>query len=516
MAENERCWTGDKLTERRQRMSPLPHISQWLLNDSIRCTVGQVISIDILSDDVLLEIFDFYVNEDSDEDSDDEDFKKEIEKWQTLVHVCRRWRSVVFGSPRRLNLRLVCTSETPARNTLDVWPSLPLIIGDSADTTTKGADEILAVLGRNDRVVKIDLFNVDDSDLKTVLAAMQVPFPELTDLLLISDYGKVSDLPDSFLGGSAPRLQFLKLASVSFPSLPKLLLSATHLVNLYLVDIPHSGYFSPEAMVTALSSSTTLEHLVIHFESPQSRPDWASRRLPPPTRSVLPVLTIFRFKGVCEYLEDLVTGIDAPRLDKLYITFFNQIVFDTPQFIQFVLRSPTLETFQKVLVVFEHGAARVNLSSQISDYGRLKVKIPCMELDWQVSSMEQVCTLCLPPLSTLEDVYIYESPYSQPIWQDNIENTLWLELLQPFAAVKNLFLSREFASRIIGPALQELTEGRMAEVLPTLENIFLEELQPSGTVQEGIQQFIATRQVTSHPIAVYRWDNSKHDITSYY
>ena len=445
----------------------------------------------MLSDDVLLEMFDFYVSEDSDDDSDDEDFKKEIEKWQTLVHVCRRWRSVVFGSPRRLNLRLVCTSETPARDTLDVWPSLPLIIGDSADATkAKGADEILAVLGRSDRVVKIDLFNVDGSDLENVLAVMQVPFPELTDLLLISDHGKVSALPNSFLGGSAPRLQSLQLASVSFPGLPKLLLSATHLVTLYLVDIPHSGYFSPEAMVTALSSSPTLDHLVIQFESPQSRPDWANRRLPPPTRAFLPVLTIFRFKGACEYLEDLVTGIDVPRLNKLYITFFNQIVFDTPQFIQFVRRSPTFETFEKALVVFEHGAARVNLtSSQISGYGRLKVKIPCMELD------------CL---------------YSQPIWQDNIENTLWLELLQPFAAVKNLYLSKEFASRIIGPALQELTGGRMAEVLPTLQNIFLEELQPSGTVQEGIQQFIATRQVTSHPIAVSHWDDSKQEMARYY
>ena len=484
----------------------------------MRCTVSQVILIDMLSDDVLLEIFDFYVSEDSDDDSDDEDFKKEIEKWQTLVHVCRRWRSVVFGSPRRLNLRLVCTSETPARNTLDVWPSLPLIIGDSADATkAKGADEILAVLGRSDRVVKIDLFNVDGSDLENVLAVMQVPFPELTDLLLISDHGKVSALPNSFLGGSTPRLQSLQLASVSFPGLPKLLLSATHLVTLYLVDIPHSGYFSPEAMVTALSSSPTLDHLVIQFESPQSRPDWANRRLPPPTRAFLPVLTIFRFKGACEYLEDLVTGIDVPRLNKLYITFFNQIVFDTPQFIQFVRRSPTFETFEKALVVFEHGAARVNLtSSQISGYGRLKVKIPCMELDWQVSSMEQVCTLCLPPLSTLEDVYLYESLYSQPIWQDNIENTLWLELLQPFAAVKNLYLSKEFASRIIGPALQELTGGRMAEVLPTLQNIFLEELQPSGTVQEGIQQFIATRQVTSHPIAVSHWDDSKQEMARYY
>ena len=109
----------------------------------------------------------------------------------------------------------------------------------------------------------------------------------------------------------------------------------------------------------------------------------------------------------------------------------------------------------------------------------------------------------------LEHLYIYESPYSRPFWKDNIENTLWLELLRPFPAVKNLYLSDKFAS-LITPALQELTEGSTAEVLPSLQNIFLEGLQPSGTAQASIRKFAATRQV-SHPIAVSCWDNSKQD-----
>ena len=77
----------------------------------------------MLPDDVLLEIFDLYVDEDLYEGE-----SYEIEVWQTLVHVCRRWRRVVFGSPRRLNLRLVWTPGTPARDMLDVWPSFPLLI----------------------------------------------------------------------------------------------------------------------------------------------------------------------------------------------------------------------------------------------------------------------------------------------------------------------------------------------------------------------------------------------------
>ena len=57
---------------------------------------------------------------------------------------------------------------------------------------------------------------------------------------------------DTFLGRSAPRLRIFALGGIPFPGLPKLLMSATHLVYLHLSDIPHSGYISPDAMITAL------------------------------------------------------------------------------------------------------------------------------------------------------------------------------------------------------------------------------------------------------------------------
>jgi hypothetical protein len=121
--------------------------------------------------------------------------------------------------------------------------------------------------------------------------------------------------------------------------------------------------------------------------------------------------------------------------------------------------------------------------------------------------MERVCTLCLPPLFTLEDLCIYDDPDFQPDWRIDIENRLWLRLLRPFTAVKNLYISEQIGLRI-GPALQELAEGRTTGVLPALQNIFLEGLQPSGPVQEDIGLFVASRQVTSRPIAVSRWDDS--------
>jgi hypothetical protein len=144
---------------------------------------------DMLPDDVLLEIFDFYLVEDPLRENN-------IGAWQLLVHVCRRWRIVVFGSSRRLNLRLVCTPTTPVRDTLDIWPALPLLI--YGDVSMLGADNIIAALDRSDRVCMIDL-DIGSSQLENVLTVVQAPFPELTVLSLTLKDESASLIYDSFL-----------------------------------------------------------------------------------------------------------------------------------------------------------------------------------------------------------------------------------------------------------------------------------------------------------------------------
>jgi len=111
----------------------------------------------------------------------------------------------------------------------------------------------------------------------------------------------------------------------------------------------------------------------------------------------------------------------------------------------------------------------------------------------------------LPAVSTLEDLYIFEDQGHPLHWQGDVENTLWLELLHPFAAVKNLYLSEKIVPRI-APAFEELVGGRTTEVLPTLKNIFMGGLQPSGPLHEGIEKFVGARRLTSHPVAASRWD----------
>jgi hypothetical protein len=125
----------------------------------------------MLPDVCLLEIFDFYAD------------NAEIYAWYTLVHLCQKWRHVVFGSPRRLNLRLYCGARTPVRETLDVWPRLPIVIS-VYDRKMWGEDNIFAALERNDRICHLYLSDVPSSRLDKVLAAFQQPFPALTYLQL--------------------------------------------------------------------------------------------------------------------------------------------------------------------------------------------------------------------------------------------------------------------------------------------------------------------------------------------
>jgi hypothetical protein len=366
-------------------------------------------------------------------------------------------------------------------------------------------DNIIAALEHNDRIREISLthWGAPISELEIILPALIQPFPTLTSLVLQHHGKALSVVPASFLGGSAPYLQKLWLNGIPFPGLPNLLSSATHLVHIKLLEIPHSGYISPEAMVTALSVLTRLEALHIGFESPRSRPDWENRCPPPPTRTPLPVLTELWFQGVSEYLEDFLAWVDVPLLEELMITFFHQLIFDTPELTRFITRAPKFKAIDGARVMFTDSVVSVTFPQ--TPRGALKLGILCRESDWQLSSLAQVCSSSFPRdlIPAVERLYVTQSRPFPPPWQEDMESSQWLELMHPFTAVKGLYMSQEFTPRI-SPALQELVGERVTEVLPALKTLFLESL-PSGN-QEAIEQFVTARQLASQPIAVSPWE----------
>lgn len=465
------------------------------------CDVAQT-TIDMLPDNALLEIFDSCVD------------RARIDAWITLVHVSRKWRNVVFGARHRLNLRLDCRARTPVRKTLHVWPLLPIVIlGNGNQEWDVG--NVIAALEHNDRVCGVELWHIRSSQMDKLLAAMQEPFPALTYLDLVSKDTTARVVPDSFLGGSAPRLRSLSLDRIPLPSLPRLLLSATGLVNLSLCGIPLSGYISPEAMVAGLSVLTRLKSLWLEFQSPL----WEIGRPPPRTRARLPALTHFEFKGMCEYLEDLVARIDTPLLDDLNITFSHQIIFDAPQLAQLISRTPKFRASDEACVKFSDLDVSITLPRGGTFNATLHFAISCTGSLRQLSSLTQVCTspLYQALIPTVECLYILDAEFLRPCWQDNIkgeESRQWLQLLRPFTAVNDLYLYREFVP-YFATTLQELGAENIAEVLPALRRIFLEDQWLSGSVQKIIERFIALRRRSGDHIVVSLWSTGREEYKWY-
>ena len=470
--------------------------------------------IDMLPDEIFLEIFVFYVTYIEESQTGDARYMRKY-AWRTLARVCRRWRNIACGSPRRLNLRIFCSGSLgiPLRKKLEFWPPFPiaLLVGNY---NKLAKDNILATLEYHDRVCDIDIWNMSSSLWKKVLPLMQKPFPVLTNLCLshlglshVDDSALLSVVPaDLFLGGSAPQLRTLSLAGIPFPGLPKLLLSTIHLTQLELHEIPYSGYIAPKAMVTCISRLTRLESLKIDLQAHEPRPEWG-RSTPSSTCALLPSLTRFRFKGVSGYLEDIVGSIDAPLLNELEISFFHQPtgLFDTPRLTQFIDRVPKLKTCNEAKMCFGSYLASVKVSSGLKTITNPSLLLesyrgqPHFELPPLVhlcnSSFLQNFTPTVERL-TIDGSYFIISPENDPQCSDP---DLWWEILQPFTAVKDLYLRPQ-----IGPCIallmQRLVEESVIDPLPVLQNIVLEQRRPSKLVLEGIRQFVAARQLAGHPI----------------
>ena len=332
---------------------------------------------------------------------------------------------------------------------------------------------------------------------------MQKPFPVLTRLYIYSKDGNVPVLPGGFFGGSAPCLQEIRLYGIPFPALSTLLLSASDLVKLSLLGIPptgYAGYISPEEIVASLAALPRLKVFAIEFQLANSRPD---RIHPPPiTRTVLPVLTSFRFCGSSEYLEDLVAQIDSPQLDQIEIKYFRRFLhFQVAQFSKFIDRSVGLKITpsRRAHVTFFSDEVSFNMyrhanhPSESWDQRSVAITISCKGIGRQVSQIARV----LSHISvTLSVVHLYLDTYPQEYQLEGTDNVEWQHLLHQFSTAQTLHVSRGLAWHF-ALALEDITGEMAAEVLPSLDLICLGDPPPSS-----VEKFVAVRRLSGRPITV--------------
>jgi hypothetical protein len=164
-------------------------------------------------------------------------------------------------------------------------------------------------------------------------------------------------------------------------------------------------------------------------------------------------------------------------------------------------RTTGFQALNEVYVEFDNSSVLVGHLPRTFDKAN-RLRISCEDFNQDLSSLAQFLTPFFPSIHMVEHLYIYGEQLPLYI---HIEEMLWLGIFRPFTAVKNLYVSKEFAPHI-ARGLQALGEGRTTDVFPTLQNIFLEGLQPSEPIEKGIGKFIAVRQLSGHPIAVSLWE----------
>ena len=459
--------------------------------------------IGMLPDEILLEIFDCHRLATLDNSSD-------LWKWHRLAHVCRRWRNLIFESPRRLDLRLVYTYKNPPRKSLDLWPDLPVSVWypkspQRRRLSPEDEENVVVVLKHADRIRDINLSMTRQLASKST-ASLKLPFPILQRLQLRSQETiRPLPIPDGFLGGSTPLLRDIHLIRAIFPTLPVLLSSARALVSLQLDDIPNSGYFSPEALANSLAGMAQLNTLKIRFIPPNAHESSLDASLI--NRATLPALTEFEFKGNCEYVEDLVSRIDAPALGQVSITFIERPTFGIPRLARFIGRT-------KEAKFPHHTSVRLSDEIMITQYfrrsscadsgdGRFQLQIPCDELDRQVSLLIHVCQYISEPLSGVERFDIEAFPRVSH-WTDGeeMDTSVWLELFRSFRGAKSLEVSGGLVASVAS-ALERAT-GEMARIiLPALRDLHMLDSPSSASASSSIEHFTTARQLCNRPVAVH-------------
>ena len=474
----------------------------------MRGTVGENyrhVGIDVLPEELLLEIFDFYRL-----DAVMRSRGGRPWKWHRLAHVCQRWRYVVAVSPRRLGLRILCKSGASIKPILESWPTLPIVVRYKGSRKLRPMPgNVLAALRHPDRVCEIDI-GVTSWTLETMADVIQgPPFPSLERVRIMSndDIGQ-SVLPSagSFLGGSAPRLQNVHLDGVVFPfsELRQLLLSASDLVELRLCNITDAAYFSPDSLVTCLSALERLRRLEVHFHPSIILPTAIGTGPLPLERAVLSSLTFLAFRGPSEYLESLVASIDFPSLNFVIIKFLNDFIFEIPQLCQFIGRIDALKSPNEVIVKPSQETASITFTQRGErrrNLGELFLVLSGGPLEWQLLSATQIFTQLSPLLSNVKTLSIGKYP-SSPAEEEDLESIPWLEFFRPFSGAWSVRITEKLAPDV-ALALGGVADDMASEVLPGLITLFLEGHRNYPYVREAAERFVAARRLSGHRVDLF-------------
>jgi hypothetical protein len=470
----------------------------------------------MLTDNVLLEIFYFYqafyrINPYVSDPSYQGPVMP-LWEWRRLMHVCRKWRQIIFESPCCLNLQILCTRGTLFKKSLGIWPDFPIAInywGPTRLTSPMEEDDVIAALEHPDRVCRIKL-QITGPQLEKMATVLHKPsFPVLTYLDIgsrdvIHEGAPVPVLTGGFLGGSAPCLEEITLNLISFPALLPFLSSAKNLIKLNLYNVPPAGYISPDALVACLAELPRLDTLCFDFKLAGVR--LRQTHPPPITRTILPALTQFHCPGANGYLEDLVAQIDCPELETITASYIDPVDdFQVAQLLKFINRSvgPSVSPFVPTIVrLYNGGSVLIDMYCRPNhpkgeDWDPAMISIYFRDSELQVSHIAPALNRFSLGFSAILSTIAYLSLVAEDRrLEEGTADVEWLHLFCTFSAVQTLHVSLELAGHV-ALELEAIPAERVTEVLPSLCLIYLES-QPASS----LKKFVAARELSDRPVIV--------------
>ena len=477
----------------------VPHLSPCACacDISLTCSLSLQVTIEELPTKVLLDIFRYYLDA----------FPR---FWTRLVHICRKWRHVVFASQRSLHLRLFCTYGTPVLKYLGCWPSLPIILqyGGTPELdlpTPEDEDNIMAALKQSDRIISVHL--TVTRTLLEKLSAINRPVSELEELVLFSRDSPRLTLSNSF--GWSARLRVLHLTRIAFFALPQLLYSSRRLVDLQLHEVLTPWHFSPEALIDALSGMTQLQSLSLHVLP--TRTDHPGTPLPmflplpislPSSKcATLPALTCLRFQGITEYLEDLVARIDAPYLSDIEITFLYTFQPHFSKLNKFINQIEKHKSPRRADILFSERAISISfLQPGAPTCLKIQLSGELLSESEQLFYIGLVCNDLSVFLSDVEDLRISTTRQSRV--EDGLRHRPWP--LNSFTGVKWIHVIGNLSAEFVHTLKEDEWRRKTGDVLlPALHKLYIPQLEPRhAPLSEALVSFMTSRALSGHPIAV--------------
>ena len=466
------------------------------------------VSIHILDDDSLLNVFNLYRPFSLGEEDDNDAYLLGGKGgwvhgrwWYGLTHVCRRWRTIILGSAFYLGVSLVCTKGTPVADMLENLPSLPLVIdyslnfGDIIAEAVKGA--ILA-LKKRDRVRRVRL-DMPATSLRKLIVAMDEEYPILEHLIVIpriKDTNTILMFRDTF---QAPHLSHLTLSGFILPIKSRLLTSAAGLVTLCLQMDPQSNYFYPSTLLRLLSFMPQLEALAItsYFAIPDH--ELVERQLShvPITHAgiTLPNLRLFKFHGTSASLEVIICRIITPCLEKLCIRFLDQLTFSVPRLLQFI---GAMEALSFDSAKFKFSEWTVEVEAYTRGETEIRPFTISIHRSWQVSSMAQIVVSISQMLSVVEHLTLEYEVHTSTFEENEVHRIGWPRLLRSFSNVKTLTVAHGLVDGLSQYLQSE--DGELAsELLPELQEIAY---SGSGNSEDLFTSFIDACRDAGRPLTL--------------